>query len=285
MADGLVALRAAPVGEAYTGPVLVEGQASAELLAQTLVPLFLTLRAPEMENPQMFGPMGNAPPTPFLTRVGNRVLPESFTASDTPSLAQFEGREVAGAYAVDEEGMPAQDVTLCEKGLLKSLLTSRTPQKGFLVSNGHGRGGVATAGVFQLQSSAAVPAASLKEKYLARLKADGLAFGYIVRAVVPGGADLSSEPEDFMMMSSMMRGGKAAGAGHPARLPRDGGRRRDAGPRAAVRQRTPRRVPRHPGGLERTQPLQLSLVAAAGDAADGDDPGRRRVRRANRWCR
>jgi hypothetical protein len=210
MADGLVALRAAPVGEAYTGPVLVEGQASAELLAQTLVPLFLTLRAPELENPQMFGPMGNAPPTPFLTRVGNRVLPESFTASDTPSLAQFEGREVAGAYAVDEEGIPAQDVTLCEKGLLKSLLTSRTPQKGFLVSNGHGRGGVATAGVFQLQSSAAVPAASLKEKYLARLKADGLAFGYIVRAVVPP-MGLSSEPEDFMMLSSMMRGGKEPG--------------------------------------------------------------------------
>ena len=211
LAAGLVALRAAPVGEAYTGPVLVEGQASAELLAQTLVPLFVTLRPPEMDNPQMFGPMGNAPPTPFLTRVGNRVLPESFTAADTPSLAQFEGREVAGAYAVDDEGVAGQDVTLCEKGLLKSLLTSRTPQKGFLVSNGHGRGGVATAGVFQLQSSAAVPAAALKEKYLARLKADGLAFGYIVRALVPGGPNPSGDPED--MMSAMMRssGGKPPG--------------------------------------------------------------------------
>jgi len=208
---GLVALRTAPVGEPYTGPVLVEGQASAELLAQTLVPLFLTLRAPELENPQMFGPMGSAPPAPFLTKVGNRVLPESFSASDTPSLAQFDGREVAGAYAVDDEGMPAQDVTLCEKGLLKSLLTSRTPQKGFLVSNGHGRGGVAAAGVFQLESSAAVPAAALKEKYLARLKADGLAFGYIVRAVVPGGSGQSRDPEDFMMLSSMMRGGKPPG--------------------------------------------------------------------------
>jgi len=155
--------------------------------------------------------MGSAPPAPFLTKVGNRVLPESFSASDTPSLAQFDGREVAGAYAVDDEGMPAQDVTLCEKGLLKSLLTSRTPQKGFLVSNGHGRGGVAAAGVFQLESSAAVPAAALKEKYLARLKADGLAFGYIVRAVVPGGSGQSRDPEDFMMLSSMMRGGKPPG--------------------------------------------------------------------------
>jgi hypothetical protein len=211
LAAALVALQQAPVGEAFTGPVLVEGQASSELLAQTLVPLFLTLRAPEMENPQMFGPMGAAPATPFLTRAGNRVLPESFTASDTPSLSQFEGREVAGAYRVDDEGIPAQDVTLCEKGVLKTLLTSRTPQKGYLTSNGHGRGGVASAGVFQLQSSAGVPAATLREKYLARLKADGRPFGYIVRGVAPGGPNAGGDPED--MMSSLMMRGPAGPAG------------------------------------------------------------------------
>jgi TldD protein len=198
------------VGEAYTGPVLVEGQGASELLAQALVPLFLTLRAPEMENPQMLGQMGGAPASPFLTRVGNRVLPESFTASDTPSLARFDGREVAGAYAVDDEGIPAQDVTLCEKGLLKTLLTSRTPHKGFVTSNGHGRGGVPSAGVFQLQSSSAVSAAALKDKYLARLKADGRAFGYIVRGVASGGQS-SGDPEDMMGMMMMRGQGGPAG--------------------------------------------------------------------------
>lgn len=210
----LIALKQAPVGEAFTGPVLLEGQAASEFLAQTLVPLFLTQRAPEMENPQMFGPMGTGPATPFLTRAGNRVLPESFTASDTPSLAQFEGREVAGAYRVDDEGIPAQDVTLCEKGLLKTLLTSRTPQKGYLTSNGHGRGGVASAGVFQLQSSAGVPAAALKEQYLARLKADGRPFGYIVRGVASGGPNAGADPEDMMSGMMMMRG--PAGPAGPA---------------------------------------------------------------------
>jgi len=204
---GLVALRQAAVGEAYTGPVLVEGQASSELIAQTLVPLFLALRGPEMENPQMLGPMGSAPATPFLTRVGSRVLPESFTATDTPSVAQFEGREVAGAYAVDDEGIPAQDVTLSEKGLLKTLLTSRTPQKGFLTSNGHGRRGSATAGVFQLESSSAVPAAALKTQYLARLKADGKAFGYIVRGLAGVGPTAGGDPEDGMISMMTMRGG------------------------------------------------------------------------------
>jgi hypothetical protein len=204
--DGLLALKEAPVGEAYTGPVLVEGQASAELLAQTLVPLFAPQRAPEMENPQMFGPAGRPPASPFLTRVGSRVLPEAFSVSDTPSLAAFEGREVAGAYAVDDEGVPAQDVTLCEKGMLKTLLTGRTPQKGFLTSNGHGRGGRAMAGVFQLQSSSAVPAKSLKAKYLEKLKADGREFGYIVRSLATA-SNPSNDPEDMMTMAMAMRSG------------------------------------------------------------------------------
>lgn len=204
--DGLLALKEAPVGETYTGPVLVEGQASAELLAQTLVPLFTPQRAPEMENPQMFGPAGRPAASPFLTRVGSRVLPEAFSVRDTPSLATFEGHEVAGAYAVDEEGIPAQDVTLCDKGMLKTLLTSRTPQKGFLTSNGHGRGGRAQAGVFQVESSAAVPASTLKAKYLEKLKADGRAFGYIVRTIATP-SNPSGDPEDMMAMAMAMRNG------------------------------------------------------------------------------
>jgi hypothetical protein len=206
LAAALVALRQAPVGDAYTGPVLVEGQAASELLAQTLVPLFLTLRAPELENPQMMNAMGRQAASPFLTRVGSRVLPEAFSATDTPSLARFADQEVAGAYAVDDEGLPAQDVTLCEKGVLKTLLTSRTPQKGFLTSNGHGRGGMAQAGVFQLQSASAVPAAALKQQYLARLKADGRASGYIVRTLSPVGS-ASPGDGDEMMSSLMMRNG------------------------------------------------------------------------------
>lgn len=210
LAAGLVALKAAPVGEAYAGPVLVEGQAASELLAQTLVPLFLAQRPPDVDNPQMMSMIGRGAPAPFLTRVGNRVLPDAFTVSDTPSVTTFEGREVAGAYAVDDEGIPAQDVTLCEKGVLKTLLTSRTPQKGFLASNGHGRAGTAQAGVFQLQSSSAVPSATLKQQYLDRLKADGRAFGYIVRTLAPAGSPMG-DPEDMSQMMMARGPGPAPG--------------------------------------------------------------------------
>ena len=129
-------------------------------------------------------------PNPFLDRTGLRVMADAFLASDTPSLKQFEGRTVAGSYAVDDEGVRAKDVTLVDKGRLATLLTSRTPQKNFLQSNGHGRAGTVLAGVFQLESTLAIPISELKAKYLALLRAQDKTFGYIVRGVRsegPGG--------------------------------------------------------------------------------------------------
>ena len=193
--------RTAPVGDEFTGPLLIEGQASAELLRQTLAPLLLARRPADAEN-QGFGrggQGGQAQVTPFLTRIGLRVLSDSFSVSDTPSLKQYAGRPVAGAYAVDDEAVPAKDVSLVEKGRLVTLLTSRTPQKNLPQSNGHGRSGNVQPGVFQVQSAQAIPAAELKAKYLALLKAQDKPFGYIIRAVaapgdVPGGGGPGGGP-------------------------------------------------------------------------------------------
>ena len=189
LAARLTAERTAPIGEEYTGPVLVEGQASGELLAQTLVPLMLARRPPDVEtNGRGGGPPNNQQVTPFLTRIGLRVLPDAFSASDTPSLTAYAGKPVPGAYTVDDEGVPAKDVTLVENGKLVTLLTSRTPQRKLLQSNGHSRSGTVQAGVFQMQSSQAVPAAQLKQKYLAVLKDQDKTFGYIVRGIGGQGA-------------------------------------------------------------------------------------------------
>ena len=121
--DRLTASRTAPLGEEYTGPVLFEGRAGAEILAQSFVPLLLAERGPDSDNPRF----ARQPSTPFLTRIGLRVMAESFSVSDTPSLSQFAGRPVPGAYEVDDEGVPAQDVPLVENGRLLMLLTNRTP--------------------------------------------------------------------------------------------------------------------------------------------------------------
>ena len=177
--------RTAPIGEEFTGPILIEGEASAELLRQTLVPLMLARRAPDSDNAR-FG-QGQGQVTPFLTRIGLRVMSDSFSVADTPSLKQFDGHPVAGAYVVDDEAVPAKDVTLVDKGRLVTLLTSRTPQKNLLQSNGHGRNGTVQAGVFQVRSAQPTPAAQLRQKYLELLKIEDKPFGYIVRGIAAPG--------------------------------------------------------------------------------------------------
>jgi len=180
VADRVAAQRSAPVGDEFTGPVLLEGQASAEFIAETLVPLMLARRPADSDNPRFAQAQGQG--TPFLRRIGLRVLSDAFSISDTPSLSEYEGRPVPGAYQVDDEGVQPRDVHLVDKGRLLTLLTSRTPQKNLLQSNGHNRAGV-QAGVFQLQSAQAVPASELKNKYLDMLRAQDKTFGYIVRGI------------------------------------------------------------------------------------------------------
>jgi hypothetical protein len=186
VAEGVTVRRAAAPGEEFTGPVLVEGQATGELIAQTLVPLMLATRPPDAES-QRLAQQSQSQVTPFLRRIGLRVLTDSFSARDMPSLTAFEGRPVAGAYVVDDEGVPAQDVTLVERGRLLTLLTSRTPQRKLPRSNGHGRAGGPNSGVFELRSSQAIPAGELKGKYLELLKLQDQPFGYIVRSIAPPG--------------------------------------------------------------------------------------------------
>jgi len=182
LSERITALRTAPLGEEYTGPVLLERQASAEFLSQTLVQLMLARRAPDSDNIRM-AQIYQSQVSPFVTRLGLRVLPDTFSVVDTPSLTAFAGKPVPGAYAVDDEGVPAKDVTLVEKGRLVTLLTGRTPQRKLLKSNGHSRGGAVQAGVFQLKSGLAVPASELKGKYLELLKLQDKEYGYIIRSI------------------------------------------------------------------------------------------------------
>jgi predicted Zn-dependent protease len=190
MAEHLNALRTAPIAEEYAGPILIEGEAAGQLVTQVLLPPLLARRAAESAGRGRGA--GPAQTTPFLRRVGLRVLAEPFSMSDSPSLREFGGRPVPGAYVVDDYGIKPKDVSLVEKGRLVTLLTGRTPLKGFLQSNGHTRGGDVEPGVIQMQSTEAVPAAELRAKYLDLLKRQDREFGYIVRSIaapgdVPGG--------------------------------------------------------------------------------------------------
>ena len=191
LVEDVLRTRSAKIGDDYSGPVLVEQDAAPMLVSQAFVSFFLARRTPDSDDSRGEG-MSQAGVTPFLTRIGNRVLPESFTVKDTPSMTRFGSVPVGGAYVVDDEGVMAQDVTLVQGGRLRTLLTSRTPQRNLLASNGHARGGGPQAGVFQIECADAIPAAELKAKYMELLKLQGRPFGYILRRLgAPAGRGMT----------------------------------------------------------------------------------------------
>jgi hypothetical protein len=216
LATRLTAVRTAKIGDDYTGPVLIEQGAGAQLIAQSLAPALLAVRAPEADSTAL-GRATQGMVSPFLSRIGSRVMADGLSVVDTPSLTQFAGRPVAGAYVLDDEGVTASDVTLIENGRLVTLLTSRVPQRNLPQSNGHGRGGSVQPGVLQVRSSGAVPASELKKTYLELLKMQGRPFGYIVRSLANPNALLGSgvTAAELVALLSGQSGGPGAGPAGP----------------------------------------------------------------------
>lgn len=168
----LIALRSAPVADAedFHGPVLFSGDASTDVLNKLFVPNV------EAERPEM----GTTARTTgaYQSSYKARVLPEILNVVDDPLEKTFHGRQLVGAYAVDDEGIPAQAVTVVEKGKLVNYLTSRTPVRDFASSNGHGRaapgqGAHAVAGVMIFKAVNPVPSAEMHRRLVALAKEQG----------------------------------------------------------------------------------------------------------------
>jgi len=86
----LMALRAAPPAQDYTGPVLFEARAAAPLLAQVLGPAVNGARPPISFSPvmeQMLGNLGGK--SDWVGRLGARVLPSTVSVVDDPGVKDF----------------------------------------------------------------------------------------------------------------------------------------------------------------------------------------------------
>ena len=183
LAENVVALAKAPRGEDYSGPVLFEGTAGAQIFAEVLGRSFALTRRPVSEG----GRGGASQPSELEGRIGARVLPEIFDVVDDPTQTEWRGRPLFGHYNVDREGVVPGPLRLVEKGVLKGYLLTRQPVRGFDGSNGRARMpgsyGAASASISNLFVRAAetVPVAELKKKLLELCAARGKPFGIIVR--------------------------------------------------------------------------------------------------------
>ena len=184
MIDEMAALKKAPLIEDYSGPVLFESQAAAEILAQGFVDKLLAKRTSESDNAQ-FNMFSSRSENPYLGKIGSRVVADTISVKALPALGEYNGSACLGSYEVDDEGARAQEVSLIENGVLKTLLMSRSPVKGLDKTNGHFRGAATTPSVIRLTARKGLSGKKLKDKLTKAVKSEGLEYGYIVRSVIP----------------------------------------------------------------------------------------------------
>ena len=137
MAKELVAARQAPIATSGAGAVLFEGPAAAQIVKILLGDQLGGTPPPKTASA---GSDDGGQQSVLAGKLGQRVAAPILSLVDDPLLAAAPGKAaVFGSYRVDDEGVAAQRVSLIEKGVLKSLLMSRTPRKEITRSNGHGR--------------------------------------------------------------------------------------------------------------------------------------------------
>jgi len=189
--EQIVRLAAAPVGDPYSGPILFEGTASAQLMAEILGRNLHINRKPVSQRGG-----GQAVATELEGRRGVRIMPEFFDVTDDPTLPLF------GHEEVDDEGVPEKPVSLVEKGVLKDFLRTREPVRGYNESNGRARlsSGTPVPTNLIVKARETSPLTDIRRKMMDLCQQRGLPYGIIVRKM------------DFPSTASLEEAQKIAGS-------------------------------------------------------------------------
>ncbi len=217
VAEEIVALNHAPLGDGYSGPVLFEPRAAAQLFAQVLGDNLKVSRKPVPD------PGRPAPhlPSELENKVGSKILPEWMDVLDDPTQTEWHGQALFGHYAYDIEGVAPKPLPLIEKGVLKTFLLTRTPiRKDFESTNGrarlHGPYGAEAPGFGNLfiRASQTVPAAELKKKLLELCRQNSKPYGIVVKKLdYPSSASI----DEFRRATAAMA--QSGGGTRPVSLP------------------------------------------------------------------
>ena len=136
LAENVTTLAKAPKGEDYSGPVLFEGVAGAQILAEVL----------GQESGADPASRGRAAAGAAASSRANWKAGRARACCPNPSTwwtirrrQEWRGRPLFGRYEVDREGVRPEAAALVEKGVLKNFLLTRQPVRGFEGSNGRAR--------------------------------------------------------------------------------------------------------------------------------------------------
>lgn len=180
VAKNLAALKRAPEAEPFVGPAILSGRAAGVFFHEIFGHRIEGHRQKDETEGQT-----------FAKSVGAQVLPAFLNVYSDPTRRAVEGVHLLGHYRYDEEGIPARPVLVVENGVLKTFLLSRSPTRGFLHSNGHGRRAPGFEAVSRqanllVDSSRTVPAARLRQMLIEEVKRRGKAYGLYFEEVVGG---------------------------------------------------------------------------------------------------
>jgi hypothetical protein len=209
LAASVSALAGAPKGDDYSGPVLFDGLAAAQLFAEVLGGNLALSRRPVMDP----GRNSATPASELEGRQGVRILPEWFDVVDDPTQKEWRGRPLFGSYEVDNEGVAPQPLTLVEKGVLKTFLLTRQPMQGFAGSNGRARlpgsYGDNTASLSNLfvRATQTTSLADLKKKLIEMCRQRNQPYGVIVPKMDFPSAASFEEIRRMLSNSSQASGG------------------------------------------------------------------------------
>lgn len=183
VAENVRLLAQAPVGESYTGPVLFEARAAAQLFAQVLGGNLALRRRPVFDPGRTF----QFPQSELEGRDGSRILPEWIDVVDDPTQTEWRGTPLFGHYPVDIEAVIPQPLTLVEKGELKNYLLTRQPVRGYEGSNGRARlpgsfgANAAGFGNLFIRASETVPFDQLKRQLIELCDRRNKPYGLLIR--------------------------------------------------------------------------------------------------------
>jgi predicted Zn-dependent protease len=176
----LQALIRAPIVEPFIGPAILVNRASGVFFHEIFGHRIEGHRQKSSDEGQT-----------FTKKLNQQILPEFISIYDDPTQATFKNTELRGFYRFDDEGTPSQRVTVVEKGIMKSFLTSRSPIANFPTSNGHARrlygfDIVSRQGNLLIQSSKKVPYDELRRMLIAECKKQGKEYGLIFNDIAGG---------------------------------------------------------------------------------------------------
>lgn len=133
----------------------------------------------------------------FSERVGTQIIPSFLSIEDNPSLYDFNGGSLLGYFVYDDQGVKGKRVSLVKNGILRNFLLSRTPVKGFINSNGHGRASNGRAPMARMsnliiRSENEFSKQELKDLLIQEIKKQNKDFGIIIKKMTGGETNTSS---------------------------------------------------------------------------------------------